>query len=80
MARDYDELGCDYAVVCFTVNSAVNSKPEVETLLNSLTVTADRLVDVGRTLEVSVASLKEKIARARDEANRVSWKTFTLVG
>ncbi|BFY99968.1 hypothetical protein BsWGS_03008 [Bradybaena similaris] len=52
-------------------NSAVNSKPEVERLLNSLTVTADQLVDAGRTLEVSVASLKEKIARARDEANRI---------
>uniref|UniRef100_A0A0B7BNE7 Laminin subunit alpha n=1 Tax=Arion vulgaris TaxID=1028688 RepID=A0A0B7BNE7_9EUPU len=53
------------------LNSAIKSKPEVETLLNGLTVNADRLVEVGRTLEVSVAALKEKIARARDEANRI---------
>lgn len=48
-----------------------NSLPKVKDSLTLDLNKTDELTEMGRRLELNVAYLKEKIAQARDEANRV---------
>ncbi|GFS13654.1 laminin subunit alpha, partial [Elysia marginata] len=54
-----------------SVESAETSQPELKDMVKKLSDVADRVSEKSRTLGLNVASLKEKIAQARDEANRI---------
>ena len=54
------------------MDTTETKSPKVTDELDKLSVNAENLAEKSTQLKSDVTSLKEKIARARDEANRVS--------
>jgi len=69
-----------------TVKSVQSIVPNIQTLLDSLTKDSEKIIDLGQAVKVNIASLKEKIAVARNQANLVyccimfvsGWALFLL--
>jgi len=53
--------------------------PNIQTLLTDLQVEADRVTEKGQQVKMNIASLKEKIAIARNQANLVGETLSTVL-
>ncbi|KAK6179097.1 hypothetical protein SNE40_011531 [Patella caerulea] len=53
------------------LNTIRSLSPDMNNLIKSLGERSGRLTDIGRTVAANVTQLREKIALARDEANRI---------
>lgn len=54
------------------VENAIKNVPEVEILLDRLVTQKDKVETIGMDLTQGIQLLKERIARSREEASRVS--------